>query len=168
MGQYPISRIKYPYIDSYETEEELIALLKDLKNKKEPNLSTRQFWQINVNNYPWITAAEIIGMRKEGYLKYNLVKKGSLDSISKFRQWGFGDEFIELVSIHIYPEFRRQGHGTSFINELVEIAKQERVSEILLIGHTDGQDIFGKFLTKTGFYIKGEINNKDRVFAKDL
>ena len=168
MGQYPISRIKYPYIDNYETEEELITLLKELKNKKEPNLSTRQFWQIIVNNYPWMEVMEIIGTKPEGYLKYNLVKKGSADSCSKFRQWGFGEEFIELVSIHIYPKFRRQGHGTNFINELVEIAKLEKVPTILLTGHTEGNDVFGKFLLKTGFYIKKRLNEKDIVFAKDI
>ena len=53
MGQYPITRIKYPMIDSYETEEELIKLLKDLKNKKEPNIKAREFWLKNINQYPW-------------------------------------------------------------------------------------------------------------------
>ena len=51
-GGYPITRIKYPHIDSYETEEELIALLKDLKNKKAPN-PARDFWRENVNRYVW-------------------------------------------------------------------------------------------------------------------
>ena len=54
MGQYPISRIKYPHIDYYETEEELIVLLKALKDKIQPNLEARQFWKKNVNNYPWV------------------------------------------------------------------------------------------------------------------
>lgn len=53
IGQYPISRIKYPMIDSYKTEEELIKLLKGLKNKKKPNYKAREFWQKNVNNFPW-------------------------------------------------------------------------------------------------------------------
>ena len=58
MGQYPISRLKYPHIDSYETEEQLVALLKDLKNKKEPNLKARDFWRGNVNNFPFLNEEE--------------------------------------------------------------------------------------------------------------
>jgi hypothetical protein len=41
-------------IDHYETEEELIVLLKDLKNKKEPNFAARDFWRKNINKLPWI------------------------------------------------------------------------------------------------------------------
>lgn len=52
-GGYPITRIKYPYIDSYETEEQLIALLKNLKNKERPNYKAREFWRENLNQYPW-------------------------------------------------------------------------------------------------------------------
>lgn len=54
MGQYPITKIKYPMIDYYTDEEELVALLKELKNKKEPNLKAREFWRNNVNNLPFI------------------------------------------------------------------------------------------------------------------
>ena len=54
LGQYPITRIKYPMIDNYETEEELIKLLKELKNKTEPNIKARDFWRANVNNYDFI------------------------------------------------------------------------------------------------------------------
>lgn len=53
MGQYPITRIKYPMIDNYETEEELVSLLKELKNKKEPNIKAREFWIKNINQFPW-------------------------------------------------------------------------------------------------------------------
>ncbi len=53
MGQYPITRIPYPNIDNYVSEEKLIILLKDLKNKKEPNLKAREWWISNLNNYPW-------------------------------------------------------------------------------------------------------------------
>ena len=54
MGQYPISRINYPHIWHYETEEELIRQLKRLKKQTKPNLEARDFWRGNVNNYPWI------------------------------------------------------------------------------------------------------------------
>jgi len=43
MGQYPISRIKYQHIDHFETEEELISLLRGLKNKRKPN-PNREWW----------------------------------------------------------------------------------------------------------------------------
>lgn len=54
MGQYPITRIKYPMIDNYETEEELIRLLKDLKNKTKPNIKTRDYYRKNLNELPFI------------------------------------------------------------------------------------------------------------------
>ena len=52
-GQHTISRIKYPFVDSYETKEELIKLLKELPNKKEPNLKAREWFFKNLNCYPW-------------------------------------------------------------------------------------------------------------------
>jgi len=54
MGQYPITRIKYPQIDHYETEEQLIEIINKLKKIKEPNLEARDFWRKEVNNYPWM------------------------------------------------------------------------------------------------------------------
>lgn len=53
LGQYPISRIPYPHVDSYETKEELIKLLKNLKNKTKPNLEGRSYWAEMVSNFPW-------------------------------------------------------------------------------------------------------------------
>jgi len=44
MGQWPISRIRYPHIDTYKNEEELIKLLKNLKNKKKPNIWGRKYY----------------------------------------------------------------------------------------------------------------------------
>lgn len=46
MGQYPISRIPYPHMDSYETIDELVILLKQLKNKKRPNPATEKWRKI--------------------------------------------------------------------------------------------------------------------------
>ena len=43
MGQYPITKIKYPHIDQAKTKEDLIRLLQELKNKKEPN-PARGYW----------------------------------------------------------------------------------------------------------------------------
>ena len=52
-GLHTISRIKYPFVDSYETEEDLIKLLKELPNKLEPNLKAREWFLQNLNHYPW-------------------------------------------------------------------------------------------------------------------
>jgi hypothetical protein len=54
MGQYPITRIKYPHIWNYTTEQELIMKLKNLKNLKRPNTKNRKFWKNHVNNYPFL------------------------------------------------------------------------------------------------------------------
>ena len=53
-GGYPITYINYPLIDNYKTDEELIMLLKDLKNKTEPNYEAREFWIKNLNVIPWL------------------------------------------------------------------------------------------------------------------
>lgn len=53
LGQWPINRIPYPHTDSYETKEELIKLLKGLKNKKKPNLVGRKHWLKTVSEFPW-------------------------------------------------------------------------------------------------------------------
>lgn len=54
MGQYPITKIPYPNILSYQTEEELVELLGKLKFIKEPNLVARDYWRKAVNNYSWM------------------------------------------------------------------------------------------------------------------
>lgn len=53
LGQYPITRINYPHIDSYQTKEGLIELLNNLVNKKEPNLKVRDYYLSSINQYPW-------------------------------------------------------------------------------------------------------------------
>lgn len=54
MGQYPITRIKYSGIPSYETEEQLIKLINSLSDMKEPNIDGRDFYRQQVNVYPWV------------------------------------------------------------------------------------------------------------------
>ena len=44
MGQYPITRIPFPHIDSYRNTDELIGLLRALKDKKEPNYQAGEWW----------------------------------------------------------------------------------------------------------------------------
>ena len=44
LGQYPISYVRYPYVDTFNNENELVALLKNLKNKKKPNYKTRDYY----------------------------------------------------------------------------------------------------------------------------
>lgn len=52
-GQYPISRIGYPHIDSYTSQEDLIKLLNNLHTKTEPNRKARDYYLANLNQYPW-------------------------------------------------------------------------------------------------------------------
>lgn len=52
-GQYPISRIGYPHIDSFTSDEELIKLLNKLREKTTPNLKAREYYTQYLNNYPW-------------------------------------------------------------------------------------------------------------------
>jgi len=54
MGQWPISRIPYPHIDSYSTDDELVALLKKLPSKKEPNRAARNYYIRRLNQFPWV------------------------------------------------------------------------------------------------------------------
>jgi len=54
LGQYPISRIRYQMVDNYQTKDELIALLKGLKNKTEPNISVRNYWRFKLNDLPFL------------------------------------------------------------------------------------------------------------------
>lgn len=52
-GQWPISRISYPHVSNALTKKELIILLRDLINKKEPDLDARKWFLENLNNYPF-------------------------------------------------------------------------------------------------------------------
>lgn len=53
-GQYPISRIPYPYMDYFRTDWELVECLKKLKDKKNPNKYARQqYLKKFINNFPW-------------------------------------------------------------------------------------------------------------------
>lgn len=52
-GQWPISRIGYPNITSYTTNDELVRALNDLKNKTQPNTKAREYYLQNLNKYPW-------------------------------------------------------------------------------------------------------------------
>lgn len=51
MGQYPISRIKYPHIDYFGDMSTLIKLLKALKTKTKPNLKAAKYWYEKLNNW---------------------------------------------------------------------------------------------------------------------
>ena len=52
-AQYPISRIGYPHIDSYTSNDELVYLINDLKNKTSPNTKARDYYLKTLNQYPW-------------------------------------------------------------------------------------------------------------------
>ena len=44
MGQYPITKIFYPHTTYIANNTQIIKALKDLKNKKRPNLKGRNYW----------------------------------------------------------------------------------------------------------------------------
>ncbi len=52
-GHQTISRIAYPHVDSYTTNDQLITLINDIKNKRLPNLAAREWLIKNVNQFPW-------------------------------------------------------------------------------------------------------------------
>lgn len=52
-GQYPISRIGYPHIDSFTNPDELVKLLNNLRTKTTPNTIAREYYLKNLNQYPW-------------------------------------------------------------------------------------------------------------------
>lgn len=52
-GGYPITKIKYPDIWSYDTEEELIALIERLATMRDANLKGRSAWIKRLNNFPF-------------------------------------------------------------------------------------------------------------------
>ncbi len=52
-GQYPISYISYPHIDSYTSNEGLISLLNSLVEKTSPNIKAREYYLAHLNRYPW-------------------------------------------------------------------------------------------------------------------
>ena len=52
-GHHTISKIKYPFVDTYKTQKDLIKLFKNLPNKKLPNLKARNWFLKNLNYYPW-------------------------------------------------------------------------------------------------------------------
>jgi hypothetical protein len=52
-GQYPISAIQYPLIDTFNSKEELIYKLNSLHTKTEPNTKAREHYREIINSYPW-------------------------------------------------------------------------------------------------------------------
>ncbi len=51
-GQYPITRIPYRMIDSFNTDDELITLLNNL-NMMTPNMIGRHYYVNTLNKFPW-------------------------------------------------------------------------------------------------------------------
>lgn len=52
-GGYPITRIKYPNIWNYDTDDELVSLIDKIKYMKEPNLKGRAYYLKNLNQFPF-------------------------------------------------------------------------------------------------------------------
>lgn len=53
MGQYPITKIKHPYIWHYNNEHQLIHLLKRLQKINKPNIEGRKYYHQVLNQYLW-------------------------------------------------------------------------------------------------------------------
>jgi len=56
MGQYPITRLRYPMIPNFNTEDELVALLKALKEMDGPNYLGSDYYRVHLNRFPWVHA----------------------------------------------------------------------------------------------------------------
>lgn len=52
-GQYPISAITYPEIDTFTSKEDLVEKLNSLHLLEEPNHKARDYYRKVINNYPW-------------------------------------------------------------------------------------------------------------------
>lgn len=53
-GQHCISRISYPFMDTYVNDTNLIYLLNKLREKTEPNIIGRNYYLQNLNKLPWV------------------------------------------------------------------------------------------------------------------
>lgn len=50
---YVVTKLKYPLIPSYETEDELVEYLGSLTRAYQPNVKARQYYQKIINQFPW-------------------------------------------------------------------------------------------------------------------
>ena len=55
LGQYPISKIEYPHVMTYKTEQDLKNCFDSLLTKTEPNLEARKYWVSVLNKFIWCT-----------------------------------------------------------------------------------------------------------------
>lgn len=55
LGQYPITHLKNDMIPNFKTKDELVEMLKALKDMKEPNIEGREYYKIILNKYSWNT-----------------------------------------------------------------------------------------------------------------
>ena len=83
------------------------------------------------------------------------MEKIELEDIGRLKYYVMhGDEqvsgFIELMSIFVNPEFRRQGYGSALITKLLEVSKKENI-DIIYVKVTKENEAFKKFLEKNGF-----------------
>lgn len=69
-GQYPIGKLHHPFIEKYNTEDDLINLLNMLKYHKEPNYKAHNWCIENLNNYPWfIEKEQFLGIKEKNFQK---------------------------------------------------------------------------------------------------
>ena len=54
MGQYPITRIKSPWVYRFTDTHELVSIFQKISKKKKPNYAGRKYYQQKLNQYPWV------------------------------------------------------------------------------------------------------------------
>lgn len=55
MGQWPITYLFNQKVHQYTDADELVSLLRALKNRKKPNTRGREYYLKALNNYPWVS-----------------------------------------------------------------------------------------------------------------
>jgi hypothetical protein len=60
MGQYAITRLRYPMIPNFETDRDLVSLLKSLRTMNKPNHAARNYYLNSLNRYPWVKAENFL------------------------------------------------------------------------------------------------------------
>ena len=55
MGQYPIARLKSPWVYKFSETSDLIPLFKKIQKKDKPNYKGREHYINKLNQYPWVS-----------------------------------------------------------------------------------------------------------------
>lgn len=125
-------------------------------------MSLRQF-ECNIERMTENDLEQIIAIEKETFKqpwqrsffeydlqqpsRYCLVAKQNNIVLGYANIWHFADE-LQLANIAVKKEYRKQGIGTFFLQEIINIAKEKRCRSIILevrISNTAAQYLYEKF-----------------------